>query len=161
MRTVIPLLMVMVMFLLNGCAISVSITNGPESSGEDAQVKHRLEQIFDAVQKKDLTRLDSYHLYGTHFTKFAPESSTRMNAEAARKGEHDGISALEGLSMVAEDLKVDRFGNVAIATFMLKADFTVKGSRVSKRSFTTLVFVKDHGEWKITHEHISVPTPSP
>ena len=122
---------------------------------ERAQIQLRLNEIMDAAVKKDLPRLESYHLYGPKFTKFSPESPDRQDAAVARKGEHDGLTAANGLSMGADDLKIDLFGNVGIVTFVLNYSFKAGTGMIEKQARTTMVFVKDHGSWKITHEHLS------
>ena len=114
-----------------------------------------MNQIFDAAEKKDFERLESYHLYGAGFTKFSPESPTRMDAATARKGERDGLQAVSDLYMKAQDLKIDIFDNTGIATFIFDYGFKAGTNTVQKQARATLVFVKDSGEWKITHEHFS------
>src|SRR5258705_2813018 len=72
--------------LVTGCA-SVPPDRSSDNPGEQAQIERRLKEIFDAAEKKDFTRLDSYHLYGPKFTKFSPESIGRPDAAASRKVE--------------------------------------------------------------------------
>lgn len=143
-----------------GCASVQKADLSADQPGEKARITKRLNEIFDAAQKKDLERLDSYHFYGPKFTKFSASSPGRLDAAAARKGEHDGITAANGLKMQAEDLKIDVFGDVAIATFTLNFSFKSGTDTIERKEQSTLVFVKDRGDWKITHEHFS-PIPSP
>ena len=71
--------------LWTGCvATRQASSEGP--AAEQAQVKARLAEIFHAAETKDLPRLDSYHWYGPHFTKFAG-TGKRMDAAAAREGD--------------------------------------------------------------------------
>lgn len=63
--------------------------------------------------------------------------------------------------MRAVDLQVDAFGDVAVATFVLDYHFDARGATLAKRANTTMVFIRQEGSWKITHEHLSVPKPSP
>jgi ketosteroid isomerase-like protein len=119
------------------------------------QIEARLQEIFDAAEKKDLSRLDSYHLYGPKFTKFPAAPVGRQDAAIARKGEHDGLVAISALAMQATDLKIDVFGDVGIATFVLNSRFKAGGDPIERQERATLVFVKDHGAWKIAHEHFS------
>jgi ketosteroid isomerase-like protein len=123
-------------------------------AAEEAQVKERLAAIFHAAETKDLARLDSYHWYGPHFTKFGG-TGKRMDAAAAREGEHKGLSALTGLKLRAEDLQIDVFGDTAVATFIAAASFQAGADMVTKRERGTLVLVKHSGSWKIVHEHFS------
>ena len=141
--------------LLAGCATTPTSETTADHQLERAQIEQRLNQIFDAAEKKDFGRLESYHLYGPAFTKFAPESPTRMDAAAARKGERDGLQAVSDLTMKANDLEIDVFGNTRIATFMFDYGFKAGTNTVQKQALATLVFVKEAGEWKITHEHFS------
>jgi ketosteroid isomerase-like protein len=139
----------------SGCACQTTTRRTPSASEEQAQVKRRLAEIFDAAQKKDFNRLDSYHLYGDSFTKFAVGQLGRQDASAAQKGEHDGLASVNHLSMQADDLKIDIFGDAAIATFIMNYSFEAGTNKVAKSDRSTLVFVKDEGEWKIAHEHFS------
>ncbi|MCI0745176.1 MAG: nuclear transport factor 2 family protein [Verrucomicrobia subdivision 3 bacterium] len=149
-------------FVFSGCASSSdsAVASPPNASSSSdhaaaAQVEGRLHEIFDAAAKQDMPRLDSYHLYGPAFTKFAGEHPPRLDADAARAGEHQGLSAISNLSMKADDLKIDVFGQTAIATFLLNYSFNLATNTVQKNDRTTLVFVKDRGQWKIVHEHLS------
>lgn len=117
-------------------------------------MKQRLAEIFDAAETKDLPRLDSYHWYGPHFTKFAG-TGPRQDAATARQGEHQGLSALTGLKLRAEDLQIDVFQDSAVATFTMVATIPSGTGAVTKHERGTLVFVKHEGSWKIVHEHFS------
>jgi len=141
----------MALVLLTGCA-----TAPPRPSGAsgDEQVKQRLAEIINAVETKDLPRLDSYHWYGPHFTKFAGKGQ-RLDAAAAREGEHKGLSALAGLKLRADDLQIDVFQDAAVATFTSVATIQSGAEAITKRERGTLVFVQHEGSWKIVHEHFS------
>jgi len=147
--------------VLGGCASAPTAKLNADYPKDRAQIQRRLLEIFDAAEKKDLDRLDSYHFYGPKFTKFAPEAAGRLDAAAARKGEHDGLAPVADLSMRAEDLKIDVFGDAAIATFVLNYSFKAGADAFQKQALSTLVFVKDHGAWKITHEHFSALKSNP
>ncbi len=148
--------------LAPGCAAERAVDRSVESREDEAQVRRRLEEVFDAAEKKDLDRLDSYHLYGPRFTKFAESGSlVRQDASAAREGEHRGLTATGGLSMEASDVKVDVFGDVAVATFVLEYGFKAGAEAIHKKSRGTLVFVRDSSGWRIVHEHFSSPPATP
>src|SRR5437762_1655012 len=102
------LLLSLLALVLTGCAAPTK-SQRQERPREAGEIRLRLNEIIDAAVKKDLPRLESYHLYGPKFTKYSPESPDRQDAAAARKGEHDGISAANGLAMRADDLKIDFF----------------------------------------------------
>jgi hypothetical protein len=124
-----------------------------------AQIEDRLHQVFSAATAKNFDRLDSYHLYGPKFTKFSGSTAERLDAHASRKGEHDGLGAINGLKMRADDLKIDVFDSVGIATFILTYSFDTAGGSQHAKERTTMVFVKEGGTWKIAHEHLSPVKP--
>jgi ketosteroid isomerase-like protein len=147
------------LFVLCGACASVQSSHRKaDRSAAASQVRTRLNEIFDAAQKKDFARLDSYHLYGPHFTKFSGPSFARQNATIARHGEHVGLGAVNDLQMRADDLRIDVFGDVAVATFVLDFSFRTPTGPVRKKERTTLVFVNDHRDWRIVHEHLSTAT---
>lgn len=152
---------VLVTLLLVGCASSPTARLNTPHPNDQAAVEHRINEIFDAAEKKDMPRLDSYHFYGPKFTKFAPEAPGRMDAGAARQGEHVGLSQLDELMMRADGLKVDVFGDTGIATFVMTYSFKLRDDTIRKQAFATLVFVKVGREWKITHEHFSQAKSNP
>ena len=150
-----------VAILFAGCASVPTTDLNADYPEERAQIQRALSEIFDAAAKKDLDRLDSHHFYGPKFTKFAGEKPGRQDATAARWGEHEGLQSINGLSMRADDLKVDVFGEVGIATFVLDYRFQSGTDTVEKKARATMVFVKEHGAWKIVHEHFSALNPGP
>ncbi len=142
-----------------GCASVRATDSQPDNPKDTAAINRRLQEIFAAAENKNFERLDSYHAYGPKFTKYSGTSAERRDAAASRKGEHDGLAALKGLTMRIHDLKIDVFGEVAITTFMLDYSFDSGGETVSRRDRSTLVFIKQHGDWKITHEHLTPVQP--
>jgi ketosteroid isomerase-like protein len=138
--------------LAGGCA-STNL-NAPYTA-EQKQIHERLKEIFDAAMKKDFPRLDDYHLYGPKFTRFATESPDREDALAAREAEHAGLNAVSGMKVNLENLKIDVFQNVGVATFILQYSFAIGAETVERDAKGTLVLVNDNGSWKIVHEHFS------
>ena len=154
LHTVTPGCNLLCIFFLVGCVSTRRAVSDATPAAEQAAVKSRLEEIFRAAEMKDLARLDSYHAYGPRFTKFA-SSGNRLAAAAAREGEHIGLRAVTCLKLRADDLKLDIFGDTAVATFVAMASFQSGGDTVTKRERCTLVLVKSEGSWKIVHEHFS------
>jgi len=144
-------ILAMVLVLLTGCASTRPTASAPSGS---EQVQQRFAEIIQAAETKDLPRLDSYHWYGPHFTKFSG-TGQRLDAVTAREGEHKGLSALAGLKLRPEDLQIDVFSDAAVATFTMVATIQSGAEEITKRERGTLVFVKHEGSWKIVHEHFS------
>jgi len=154
-----PQALPLMVLLVTGCVgepLSAPVRNDAQ---EKAQIRHVLDQIVDACEKKDFDRLDSYHLYGTNFTKFDTLSTTQLDAAAAREGEHRGLSTANDLHMQADDLNIAVFDNTGISTFILSYSFKAGAVTMQRKVRSTLVFVKDHGGWRIVHEHLS-PLPT-
>jgi len=144
-----------VVFLAPGCASVRTMDVQADLPDARAKIERRLLEVFAAAESKDFDRLECYHLYGPKFTRFSGSSAARQDAATTRRIEHDGLAWLQGLKMRADTLKVDVFGDVGIATFILNYSFEAGGATVAKKERTTVVFVKVDGDWKITHEHLS------
>lgn len=137
--------------LVAGCT-SVRTADPPQAR---AQIEQRLHEVLTAAESKDFDRLESCHLYGPKFTRYSGTSAQRLDAAATRQLEHDGLVSLRGLKLQVEDLKIDVFGEVGIATGILISTYEVEGKTVGSSNRSTLVFVREHGAWKIAHEHLS------
>jgi ketosteroid isomerase-like protein len=121
-----------------------------------AAIAARVDEILDACKAKDFDRLASYHLDGPKFSKFDDvEPLDRQDAETAMRAEIEQFSAIEDLDAVIENLKVDVFGPVAVATGVFEGSYRVDKETGAFKTRTTLVFVHDGGEWLIAHEHHS------
>lgn len=153
--------LVLAALLLAGCASPAPSKSTAAPNREKAQIERRLKEIFDAAEKKDMVRLDSYHYYGPHFTKFSGASPARQNAAVAREGEHEGLGSIDGLLMQADDLKIEVFGRTAVITFILDCSFMAGNHGVDKKEQATMILVRDAGAWKIVHEHFSALKPAP
>src|SRR5262245_51820830 len=120
------------------------------------QVERTLRDIMEAARRKDLDRIEAFHLYGPKFTKFDDwEPLDRQDAEQCRRSEREGLEAAETAEFSFGNLKVDIFGHVAIATFVLDESVRVGGETITAKARSTLVFVKVENDWKIAHEHFS------
>ena len=84
-----------------------------------------------------------------------------MDSDAGRKGERDGLNAIQDLVMEAESLQINVFGDFGVATFILHSQFRASAGPAERREQGSLVFVRNLGEWKIVHEHFAAFKPSP
>jgi ketosteroid isomerase-like protein len=121
-----------------------------------AQVEATLDDIMQAVGKKDFERLAGHHLDSPKFSKFDDfEPLGRQDIEEANRSEAEGLGGVEGFAYALEDLRVDVFGPAAVATFVFDYRFHADGEPMALRARTTMVFVDEGGSWKIAHEHLS------
>jgi ketosteroid isomerase-like protein len=144
--------------LVLGCAHAPSTRSASEAEAQ-AQVRKRLDEIWASASQRDFARLGSYHLYGAKFTEFK-DGAPRGNAASGEKGERAFFGALNDSKVSMRDLAVNVFGEVAIATFHGDFAGTMEGHPIAAQLQSTLVFVQDHEEWKLVHEHFS-PLDSP
>ncbi len=119
-----------------------------------AKIEKLLDEIFTSGQKKDLERLALYHLYGPKFTEFKG-GRARQDAEAGKQNERETFSAISDFKYNLRDLKVNVFGEVAIATFHGEFGGKAGQDTLAFKLQSTMVFVKDADSWKIAHEHFS------
>lgn len=121
-----------------------------------AAVQARIEQVLDAVTAKDFDRLASYHLAGPKFSKFDDvDPLDRQDAETGMRMEVEQFTGMEDFHGRFDDLKIDVFGPVAIATGIFVWDCRAEGEVLSGRTRSTLVFVDSNEQWVIAHEHHS------
>ena len=123
----------------------------PESQQEVARA---LAELMATAERKDMTRLESMHLYGPKFTRWDGKTPGRQDAEMTRQAERS-IEKLDFFRPKVEDLKVDVFGSTAVTTFVMAYEVSAGGQAASARSRATLVWVKTDSGWKIVHEHFS------
>jgi ketosteroid isomerase-like protein len=119
-----------------------------------AQIRKRLDEIWTTARQRDFERLESFHLYGPKFTAFK-DGKVRGDAHSCAAGERAAFTMLEGPAVEMNDLAINVFGEVAIATFNGHFTGKIHGDPVSLNQQTTLVFVQVGGDWKVVHEHLS------
>lgn len=119
-------------------------------------VLQRLDDILSAVEAKDFVRLESYHFDSPKFTKFNDSPPLeRQDFATACRAEAEELGAVDHFRGRFEQVKIDPFGPLVIVTGLLAYEGEIAGDAFAGRIRMTLVMVDDHGEWKITHEHLS------
>jgi ketosteroid isomerase-like protein len=79
--------------------------------------------------------------------KGAVETRWRQFFEEARRGPGPPYLNLKPL-----DLRVERYGDVGVVTLMLELNL---GGRQLPLQRRTLIFIREHGAWKLAHMHAS------
>jgi ketosteroid isomerase-like protein len=113
------------------------------------------QDICDAGGRKQIDRIESFHAYGAKFTKFEDDGLGRQDAAAGKKGERDAFTTVKTFGARIKELKVDVFGQVAVATFLLDYDVDTGKEKMAGKDRCTMVFAKVGDAWKIVHEHSS------
>ena len=121
-----------------------------------------IRSFYEAGKNKDLTSLADFHAPRDIFTKFDENPPyTRQNSEEAFVYEQAAFANISDFRYSIDDLRVDHFGDTAVATFyltyggMFVNDYSFEGSPVSGKVRVTMVVVRTPRGWRIAHEHLS------
>jgi len=134
-------------------------------SDEDV-VRKAVYRSFEIGKSKDLQAIQSLHFNDKRFSKFGDTPPyMRMDYNETCMYEELYFASVSDYDFKIEDLKVDFFDDMAIATFiiehtgMLVDDYSFTGRTMSVRSRGTMVLQKNGKQWLIVHEHFSkIPT---
>ncbi|WP_053991604.1 nuclear transport factor 2 family protein [Mangrovimonas sp. TPBH4] len=118
------------------------------------EVKAVLDSLFVSIQNRDIDELLSYHMYSDKFTEFRDQLK-RTGPVENEEYERGLIKNISAFDYDLENLKIDVFDRVAIVTFNANFRPTIGENVVQLWRQGTLVFVKNNGVWRITHEHLS------
>ena len=143
---------------LMSCNSPSSTTNpiGDSYIEEQEHIKKMLFDIFETAKAKNMDSLDSYHLNSPKFSKFDDGDVPQMQDYAmTKKTEKEFFTSTSDFDYTLPEVKVDVFDDVAIASFILDYSVVMGDDTFTGKSRSTLVFVKDQGQWKIAHEHFS------
>lgn len=125
-----------------------------------AEIEKLVHELYESIKNKDLEKQKSFHLYSDKFTAFYG-GQKRKNAEGAMEYEKNLLNAVsDDITFDIQDMQVNVFDDVAVATFHIYVTSTVKGEKKQSQAQISLVYLNVNGEWKITHEHVSALTES-
>ena len=152
----ISILITLLFLLLSSCSESksdqVDLVNDifPEAQNELREV---INSIVKDAETANLEGLKTIHLESDKFTKFGPRSFERQNIENTNESELAFFGSISNYKEEVEDLKVDVFGDIGIATYYRHVSFELDGEENTGSARQTLVFLKTDEGWKIIHEH--------
>lgn len=125
-------------------------------------VEAAIRAFFEAGKNKDLNALAEFHAPRDQFTKFDENPPyTRQSSEEAFVYEQAGFANISDYSYSIEELRIDLFSDVAIATFYLSYsgmfvnDYAFEGSPVRANVRVTMVLGRTAKGWKMVHGHFS------
>lgn len=148
--------------LLFPVLVSVSCTNKNEQGVDllnnsfveaQAEIRAVVQSIYTDAETANIEGLQSIHLVHDKFTKFGPRSFYRQDVASTNELEAAHFGSIENFKADVKDLKVDVFGEIAIATYYPHTSFEVKGEKKGGISRQTFVFLKTQDGWKLVHEH--------
>lgn len=122
----------------------------PEAQVEIEEV---IKSIVNDAETKNIEGLKSAHLNSDKFSKFGPRNFNRQNLANTNTSEEKFFGSIENYKQEIVDLKIDVFGEVAVATYYPKVSFIQDGQEKKGSGRQTFVFLKTDKGWKIVHEH--------
>jgi ketosteroid isomerase-like protein len=132
------------------------------SESDESLIEKTVYRAFEIGKSKDLQSIQSMHYNDKRFSKFGDTPPyMRMDFNDACMHEELYFASVSDYDFKIEDLRVDIFDDVAIATFliehtgMLVDDYSFTGRTMSVKSRATMVFQKKDSQWLIIHEHFS------
>ena len=141
---------------LSGCTGSPT-RDIVRDSFPEAEAAIRAEMLALNDIDNDWDALRAAHLQGPKFTEFGA-GLQRHDFEEMIAAEIAAVSEMKNLAIDFRDLKIDVFGDVAIATSFPHFTWTNEnGERDGMHRRATMVYVKTADGWKIAHEHLSAP----
>lgn len=121
-----------------------SQTKNTKQKGNDEQaVRQAMGKIIKAVESNDIAALERLYADGFVFTTDSGIFQTRAERLGAMKS---GKLKYESVSF--DDLKVQMFGNTAVATLRVTSKFNADGQSQSGKYRVTGTFVKNKGHWQ-------------
>jgi ketosteroid isomerase-like protein len=125
-------------------------------------VEKTIRAFFDVGKNKELAALADFHAPRSKFSKFDENPPyARQNSDEAFIYEQAAFANISDYSYSIDELRIDLFGEVAVATFYLSYsgmfvnDYSFEGSPVRSRTRVTMVLVRTPRGWKMAHEHFS------
>ena len=145
------------------CFIACIAIAGPGIAGASEQSEREQKaqmEIRDAIygikadiESTNIQGLQDIHLLSEKFTKFGPRNFERQDVGSTNRSEAAFFSSISEASYQIEDLKIDVFDDIGIATYYPEVSFLRDGEQVQSTGRQTLVFLRTDAGWKLVHEH--------
>lgn len=136
------LLVIAIMFALPALAFSQT-KNTNQKGNADQGVRQAVDDLIKAVGSNDVSALESIYSDNFVFTNDAGVFQTRAERFDSLKS-----GKLKYESVDVDDIKIQMFGNVAVATFRVMSKFNLNGQSQSGNYRVTGTFVKNKGRWQ-------------
>ena len=122
----------------------------------EAEIRDAVMSIKNDIESSNIEGLQAIHLESAKYTKFGPRTFDRQDVDDANQSEAAFFSSISNAKYDVNDLKIDVFGNIGIATFYPQVSFIRDGEDVQVTGRQTLVFLSTESGWKLVHEHGTV-----
>ena len=126
---------------------------------DEDQIRNTVEDLADAIRAKDADRVVSHYAADNVMFILAPPLQYTPENTPGKQAVEEWFSSFEGpIGYEVRDLKITTGHDVAFCHNLKKMSGKKKdGEKVDMWFRETLGFRKIDGQWKITHQHESVP----
>ena len=148
--------------VLLGCAVEKQEANDVIADpfiDHQSEIRGVVLQIKKDIESSNIQGLQAIHLVSEKFTKFGPRNFERQDVVSTNESEAAFFSSITNAKYEVNDLKIDVFGDIGIATYYPEVSFVRDGDDVEVSGRQTLVFLKTQSGWKLVHEHGTVRKP--
>jgi uncharacterized protein (TIGR02246 family) len=124
---------------------------------DDAQIGARIDASAQAIRAKDINALMAH--YAPDVVVFDLMPLQLQGADAYRKNFEAWFASVQGpIDYEIRDLRITMSGDVAFCRYLSRVRSTrTTGEKTDYWVRVTGGFQKMNGQWKITHEHVSLP----
>jgi uncharacterized protein (TIGR02246 family) len=132
-----------------------------EVAGKDVDAVLRIMDVMEqAWSDKNLPELFSHYWHNDGFVLFTSRGASYGWTEAKKMLENY-FANLDEVTLRFGPRKVRVFGDVATVVYEWRTDARSKtdGNRLLREGYGTDVFLRDRGEWKLYHNHVSIAPP--
>lgn len=131
-----------------------SATQKQTSSTVEDDVRNAIVKRLDGIKNRDETAVKA--LMDESYSKFddwAPYQ--RQEGSQALQNEFSAFKVLSNYTYALKDFKANVMGDVALATFIIHYQGTMRNEQLDVTSRVTTVLRKQDSAWKVVHEHFS------
>ena len=118
------------------------------------EIKNTVIKRLDGIKNKDESAIRS--LIDEHYNKYDDwPPFGRQEATVALNNEFGAFKVLSNYSYEVRDFQANVLGDVAVATFTLHYQGTMRSNPFDVTSRVTSILKKQDSGWKVVHEHFS------
>jgi len=148
--------LILIIFALVSCTSKNNDQDDPIHNpfpDTQAEIRAVINSIVKDAETVNVEGLKEIHLNSEKFTKFGPRNFNRQDVGSTNESEEAFFGSIANYKQEIVDLKVDVFGEVAIATYYPHVSFIQDGQEKKGSGRQTFVFLKTNDGWKLVHEH--------
>ena len=119
----------------------------------EEEIRAFLDALIDDVNHLRIENFAGHHLDSKKFTKFGPRAFERQDIHQTNESEAAFWSSVSDVEYEAQDLKIDVFRDVAVATWYGHVTLRIGEEQQQAQGRQTVVLVRTAAGWKIAHEH--------